>query len=78
MLKLFVRILLFLAILFAVLYVGMTNTGDIPFQCPLLFDKPIKQPAAIIFFAMFAVGVVAGSLLISGGGKKSSKGSPKD
>lgn len=79
MIKLFIRILLFLAILFVMLYVGMTNTADISFNCPLLWDKPVKQPAALIFFAIFAVGVIAGSLLNSGGGgKKAAKGAPKE
>ena len=52
--KLFLRALVFLAATFVVVYIGMTNTGTIPFRFPLLFDHDIKQPAAIIYFGVFA------------------------
>jgi hypothetical protein len=73
--KLIFRTVLFLAILFVMLYVGMTNTANIPFRCDLISPKPIVQPAAIIYFVIFAIGVVAGTLFNVGGGGKSSKGS---
>jgi uncharacterized integral membrane protein len=63
----------FLILLFVVLYVGMYNTGRISFAFPLATPKPIDAPAALIFFGMFAIGVLAGTLLHgSAGGKKSS------
>ncbi len=63
----------FLILLFVVLYVGMYNTGRISFSFPLASPKPINAPAALIFFGMFAIGVLAGTLLHgSGGGKKAS------
>jgi uncharacterized membrane protein YciS (DUF1049 family) len=67
--KLFVRTVLFLAILFVMLYVGMNNTDKISFNFPIASDKPIIQPAALIYFAIFAVGVFAGTLFNLGGGK---------
>lgn len=67
--KLLLRTILFLAILFLMLYVGMTNTDSIKFNFPLAFDKPITQPAALVYFAVFAVGVVGGTLFNVGGGK---------
>lgn len=67
--KLLVRTILFLAILFLMLYVGMTNTENIKFNFPLAFDKPLIQPAALVYFAVFAVGVVGGTLFNIGGGK---------
>ncbi|OIR08153.1 hypothetical protein GALL_96540 [mine drainage metagenome] len=69
--KLFLRTVLFLAILFVMLYVGMTNTGNIRFSLPLVWNKPVEQPAALIYFAIFAVGVIAGTLFNVGGGKGS-------
>ncbi len=75
--KLFLRTVLFLAILFVMLYVGMTNTENIKFNCPLASEKPIVQPAALVYFAIFAAGVFGGTLLHLGGSKgggKSSKG----
>lgn len=75
--KLFLRALVFLAATFIVVYIGMTNTGTIPFRFPLLFDHDIKQPAAIIYFGVFAIGVIAGLMVLGGGssGKGASKGS---
>ncbi|ACB73867.1 hypothetical protein [Opitutus terrae] len=67
----------FLLILFVMLYVGMNNPHPIDFQFPIAgttAKDPIHAPAAIIFFGVFAVGVLAGTLLHTGkgGGKRSS------
>jgi uncharacterized integral membrane protein len=72
--KSFFRTLVFLAMLFVVLYAGMYNTEDIPFSFPIALEKTIHKPAALIFFAVFAVGVLAGTML-HGGGKGRSSGS---
>jgi preprotein translocase subunit SecG len=74
--KILLRTLLFLAILFVMVVVGMENTKAIDFRFPMIWPKPVVQPAAYIYFAVFAVGVVAGTLLHFGGGK--GKGSSKD
>jgi len=74
--KTFLRAIVFLAMLFAFLYVGATNTHSIEFSCPLLLGKKnIQETAALIYFAMFAVGVIAGIALGSGGQK--SKAAPE-
>lgn len=75
--KIFLRTIVFLTLLFVVLYIGMTNTHRVDFYFPMLLDKRITQPAAVLFFAMFAIGVIAGMMLNSGGsgGGKSSEGS---
>ena len=72
--KSLLRTLVFLAMLFVVLYAGMYNTEDISFSFPIAFATAIHKPAALIFFAIFAVGVLAGTMLHSGGkGRSSSK-----
>lgn len=71
----------FLAILFVVLYVGMNNPQLIDFQFPVAgttAKNPIRAQAAILYFAMFAVGVFAGMLLHSGQPAKKSSGGGKD
>jgi hypothetical protein len=74
--KMFLRALVFLLLLFVVLYIGMTNPHRIDFYFPILLDRKVTQPAALIFFAMFAIGVIAGMMLNSGGGGKGSEASP--
>jgi len=59
----------FLAILFAMLYVGMNNPQKIDFSFPIVFQKKITESAALIYFGVFAVGVLAGTVLTAGGGK---------
>lgn len=85
MLKAVVKTIALLAILFVMLYVGMNNTHVIDFHFPVagVTEKaPIHTSAALIFFGVFAVGVLAGTILAvgnggSGGGKKSAAGKDK-
>ena len=65
-----------LIILFVMLYVGMNNTHVIDFHFPVAgttTQAPIHASAALVYFGIFAVGVLAGTMLHSsgGGGKKS-------
>ena len=72
-LKVLLKVIVFLAILFALLYVGMHNTQSVDFYFPVLLDSKWTQPAGIVYFAMFAAGVLAGAVLTAGGGKSKSK-----
>jgi uncharacterized integral membrane protein len=75
-----VKSIIFLALLFVMLYVGMNNPKPIDFQFPIAgvtAKDPIHAPAAIIYFGVFAVGVLAGTLLHSGKGGKRSGGKDK-
>ncbi len=65
------RTVVFLLILFVVLYTGMYNTETINFSFPIAFPKSVREPAALIFFAVFAVGVLGGMVLHTGGGRRS-------
>ena len=78
--KILLRAVVFLAMLFVVLYIGMNNTHLIDFSFPLLLKEKIRATAAVVYFAVFAVGVVAGLALGSGSGKSrgSSEGRRKN
>jgi hypothetical protein len=67
----------FLIILFVMLYVGLNNRESINFSFPVAQIK-INAPAAMIFFGMFAGGVLAGTLLHSSGGGGGRKSGGKD
>ena len=74
----FLKTLWFLAMLFIVLYTGMNNLQVIDFNFPIAgttAKNPIHAQAALIFFGVFAVGMLAGMVLHTGGGKKKA---PKD
>lgn len=60
-----------LVILFVMLYVGMYNGQEIDFNFPIAgttTKTPIHASAALVFFGIFAVGVLAGTMLHTGGG----------
>ncbi len=76
--KVLLRALVFLAIFFVMLYVGMNNTHDIVFKFPVMFAKDgIKASAAFIYFAVFAVGIIGGTVIASGGGSSKRSSSSK-
>ena len=75
--KSFLKTLVFLVMLFVVLYAGMNNTETITFSFPLLWVRPVHQAASLIFFFIFAIGVVAGTMLHGGGGGGSRGGKDK-
>jgi hypothetical protein len=73
--KVVLRAIVVLAILFVMLYVGMYNTQRIDFYFPIALQHKLTESAGLIYFGMFAVGFLAGTVLTAGGGKKSSGGS---
>ncbi|MFA6286693.1 MAG: hypothetical protein WC661_04845 [Opitutaceae bacterium] len=75
--KTFFRTLGFLLILLLVILISKENTQAAEFRFPLLFDKPIHASATFVYFAMFAVGVVGGTLLHNGGGGRGDGGAKK-
>jgi uncharacterized integral membrane protein len=60
------RAIVTLLLLFVALYVGMKNTHPIDFYFPVLLEKKLSLPAALLFFGMFAIGVMAGMVMNSG------------
>ena len=74
--KTFFRTLGFLLILLVVIFISKENTDPIKFHFSLLLGKPVQASAAFVYFAMFAMGVIGGTLL-HGGGSGGSAGSSK-
>jgi len=83
MFKAVVKTIILLGILFVMLYVGMNNTHAIDFHFPIAgttAKTPVHASAALVYFGVFAVGVLAGTVLTvggGGGGRKSSGGKDK-
>ena len=62
-----VKTIALLVILFVMLYVGMNNGHEIDFHFPIAgttAKTPIHASAALIYFGVFAVGVLAGTLIL--------------
>ena len=82
MLKAVIKTIALLAILFVMLYMGMNNTHVIDFRFPvagITEKQPIRAPSGLIYFGIFAIGLLAGTILNfgnKGGGAR--KGSAKD
>lgn len=77
-----VKTIALLAILFVMLYVGMNNTHAVDFHFPVAgttTKSPIHASAALIYFGVFAVGVLAGTIMWVGGrGHGGRRAAPKD
>lgn len=68
--RLLFKIVFIIVMLFLLVLIGLNNKQMATFLLPPLFSKPVQQPAAIMYFAFFAVGVLTGAVLTVGVGKK--------
>ncbi len=73
--KLLLKTVFLMIVLLLLVLMGMNNRGSVSFSLPPLLPKAISQPAAIMYFAFFAAGVLTGTILTAGGGKKGGGGS---
>jgi uncharacterized integral membrane protein len=55
--------------LFLVL-MGLYNRATVDFNLPPLLTAEIQQPAALMYFGFFAVGLLTGAILCMGGGAR--------
>jgi uncharacterized integral membrane protein len=70
--KLLFKTLFFIALIFLLVLIVMYNAVYVDFRLPWS-AKWIKQPAPLIYFEFFAVGVLTGTIMTAG--KKKSGGS---
>lgn len=67
--KLLFKTVFIVALLFLLVLIGLKNQQMVDFALPPLLSKPQRQPAAIMYFAFFGVGIITGTILTAGGGK---------
>jgi uncharacterized integral membrane protein len=70
--KLLLKTIFLMIVLLLLVIMGMYNRQMVPFVLPPLVQHSISQPAAIMYFGFFAVGVLTGTVLTAGGGKRGS------
>jgi uncharacterized integral membrane protein len=74
--KLFFKTLFLIIILLFLVLMGMYNRGNVKFTMPPIIKDPITQPAALMYFGFFAIGLLSGAVL-TGGGKRGGGGKSK-
>ena len=70
---LLIKIVFFTAIFLLLVLMGVHNRETVDFNLPPLLTKVVEQPAALMYFAFFAVGMITGAFLSFGGRKESGK-----
>ncbi|MCX8156098.1 MAG: hypothetical protein N3J91_06605 [Verrucomicrobiae bacterium] len=73
--KLLLKTLFLILVLLALVLMGMENRQTVEFSMPPVLSSKIKQPAAIMYYVFFAIGVLTGTILTAGskGGGRSQK-----
>ena len=68
--KLLLKTLFLILILLLLVLMGMYNRSPVEFTLPPILSKVIHQPAALMYFAFFAVGVLTGTILTASTGRR--------
>lgn len=68
--KLLLKTLFVILVLLLLVLMGMHNRGTVDFILPPLIRRSIQQPAALMYFAFFAVGLITGTVMTAGTGRK--------
>lgn len=76
--KLLLKTLFLILVLLVLVLMGMHNRSTVDFTLPPVLNKVIQQPAALMYFAFFAVGVLTGTILTAGTGRKGGKSGKSD
>jgi len=70
-LMLLIKTAFVMAIFLLLVLMGVHNRGPVDFSCPPFIANVVQQPAALMYFAFFAVGVITGTVITFGGKPKS-------
>lgn len=73
--KLIFKTLFVIATLSLLVLMGLNNPNSIELHLPHMkpeWPTVVKQPAALMYFGFFGVGFLAGTIVMAGGGKRSS------
>ena len=62
----FIKLVFFLAVLALLVLMGVYNKSLVDFNLPPLVNGVVQQPAALMYFGFFAIGVITGTVLTFG------------
>ncbi len=71
--KVILKSVFLIVVLLLLVLMGLNNRQNISFVLPPLLRQKVEQPAAIMYFGFFAVGVLTGTILTAGGKKGGGK-----
>jgi hypothetical protein len=69
----FLKIVVVTAAFFVLVLMGLNNSAPVDFNLPPLLKGVVQQPAALMYFGFFAIGLVTGAVLNLGGQKPPAK-----
>jgi hypothetical protein len=72
--KVLLKSLFVVLVLLLLVLMGMYNRGSVDFLLPPLISRAIRSPAALMYFAFFAIGFLTGTIVWAGSGKKGGSG----
>lgn len=75
--KLLLKTVFLIVMLLLLVMIGLYNKQSVAFTLPPLIPKSVQLPAALMYFVCFAVGLISGTVLTAGGGKRGSSGGSK-
>lgn len=70
MTRLIFKMAFVIALLLLLVVMGMNNRQTVELKLPPIISGSEKQPAAIMYFGFFSVGLLAGVVLTAGRGSK--------
>jgi uncharacterized integral membrane protein len=71
--KLLFKTIFIIIVLLLLVLMGMSNRESVNFSLPSPIKTKISQPAALMYFGFFAVGLLTGVILTAGGGGRSKR-----
>jgi len=68
--KLLLKMLFIILVALLLVLMGMNNHHNVDFTLPPILNRVIQQPAALMYLAFFAVGLLTGTIMTAGRSKK--------
>ena len=70
--KILFKMVFTMAVLVLLVLMGMHNRSPVDFNLPPVLKQTLQQPAALMYFAFFGVGLLTGAVISMGGGRRKS------
>jgi uncharacterized membrane protein YciS (DUF1049 family) len=73
----FLKLLVVTAVFLLLVMIGLNNRSSVDFSLPPILGDVVRQPAALMYFGFFAVGLITGAMLCIPSGKAKGKSAGK-